>query len=62
MGKVRQRVTHVQHFRLQGLLAREGEKLAHQCGGTVGVFVDLDQITEILIALIVPEKQEVTMA
>ena len=46
----RQHVGHLQHARLQGLLAREGEQLAHQVGGAVGILLDLHDVGERLVA------------
>ena len=45
---------------LQGLLAREGEELADQAGGAVGVLLDLHDIGERLISR--PEAQQQQVA
>ncbi len=62
MGEVGQRVAQVQQFGAQVLLARKRQQLADQTGGAVGVLVDLHQIGIVLIALIVPQQQQVAMA
>ncbi len=58
----RQHVGHLQHARLQGLLAREGEQLAHQVGGAVGVLLDLHDVGERLVAGAVAQQQQVAEA
>ena len=59
MRQLDQDVGHVEHARLQGLLAREGEQLAHQVGGAVGVLFDLHDIGEGLVARPVAQQQQV---
>ena len=44
--EVGQHVGQVQHFRPQRLLARKGQKLAHQRGGAVGVLLDVHDVRE----------------
>ena len=61
VGQVRQDVAQVQDLGAQRLLARKGQQLAHQRGGAVGVLVDLDQVGIVLVALIVPQQQQVAM-
>ncbi len=62
MREFTQNVGHVEDARLQGLLAREGQQLAHQVGGAVGVLLDLHDVGEGLVAGAVPEQQQVTEA
>ena len=50
------------HPRLQGLLAREGEQLAHQVGGAVGVLLDLHDVGEGLVARPVAQQQQIAEA
>ena len=57
-----QHVGDVEHPRLQALLAREGEQLAHQVGGAVGVLLDLHDVGEGLVARPVAQQQEVAEA
>ena len=61
MREVRQGVAQIDHFGAQRLLARIGQQLTDQGGGTVGILIDLHEITEIGVALIVPQEQEVAM-
>ena len=48
--------------RLQRLLAREGEQLAHEVGGAVGVLLDLHDVGEGLVARLVAQQQQVAEA
>ena len=55
-------VAQRQHARLQRLLAREGEKLAHQRRGAQRVLVDLVDLLERGIARLVAHQQEFGIA
>src|SRR4030095_16434284 len=57
-----QDVRDVDDARLQGLLAREGEQLAHQVGGAVGILLDLHDVGEGLVAGAVAHQQQVAEA
>ena len=60
MRQIRERVGDVEDARLQGLLAREGQQLAHQIGGAVGVLLDLHDVGEGRVAR--PEAQQQKIA
>ena len=60
MRELGQHVGDVEDARLQGLLAREGQELAHQVGGAVGVLLDLHDVGEGRIAR--PEAQQQQIA
>ena len=57
-----QRVGDVEHLGLQGLLAREGEELAHEVRRAVGVLPDLHDIGKRRIARLVAQQQQVAEA
>ena len=46
MRQVGKRIAQVQHLRTHGLLAREGQKLPHEAGCTVGVLLDVHDVLE----------------
>ena len=57
-----ERVLEVDDGRAQRLLAREGEQLAHQRGGAVGVLADLHQVAVLDVGDVVAHQQEVAVA
>jgi hypothetical protein len=57
-----QHVGDVEDARLQGLLAREGQQLAHQIGGAVGVLLDLHDVGEGRVAGLEAHQQQVAEA
>ena len=57
-----QHVGDVEDARLQGLLAREGQQLAHEVGGAVGVLLDLHDVGERLVARPVAQQQQIAEA
>ena len=59
MRQLGQDVGQVEHLGLQGLLAREGQQLAHQVGRAVGVLLDLHDVGEGLIARPVAQQQQI---
>ena len=50
MRQLGQHIGNVENARLQGLLPREGQQLAHQIGGAVGVLLDLHDVGKGLVA------------
>ena len=62
MRQLDQHVGDVEDARLQGLLAREGQELAHQIGGAVGVLLDLHDVGEGRVARPEAHQQEVAEA
>ncbi len=58
-AQVGQHVGQVQHLRPQRLAPREGEKLAHQRGGAVGVLLDVHDVGEGRVRRPVAGQQEV---
>jgi uncharacterized protein YPO0396 len=61
-GEVVEPVVEVQHLRPQGLAAGEGEQLAHQARGPVGVLLDLHDVLEGRIRGPVVGQQQVAVA
>ena len=61
VGELGERILEVDDRRAQGLLAREGEKLAHQARRAVGVLVDLHQIGIIRVRVVMSKKEKVAM-
>ena len=57
-----QHVGDVEDARLQGLLAREGQQLAHEIGGAVGVLLDLHDVGEGRVARPEPHQQQIAEA
>ena len=55
-------VGQLQHLRPQRLLAREGEQLAGQAGGAVGILADLLDVVIIAVARRVAHQHQVAMA
>ena len=62
VGQLGEHVGDVQHLGLQGLLAGEGEELAHQIGGAVGVLLDLHDVGEVLLAGGMAQEQQIAEA
>ena len=62
MGELGERVLEVDDGRAQRLLAREGEQLADQRGGAVGVLADLHQVAVLDVGDVVAHQQEVAVA
>ena len=52
-------IVEVEHLRPQGLAAREGEQLAHQARGPVGVLLDLHDVLEGRIGRPVVGEQQI---
>ena len=55
-------VVEVQHLRPQGLAAREGQELAHEARGPVGVLLDLHDVLEGRVGRPVVGEQQVAVA
>ena len=62
VGQLGEHVGDVQHLGLQGLLAGEGEELAHQIGGAVGVLLDLHDVGEVLLAGGMAQEKQIAEA
>ena len=60
--QVRQNVRQLQHLRAQGLAAREGQQLANEAGGAVGVLLDLHDVLEGRVGRPVARQQQVGKA
>ena len=62
VGQFGQHVGYQQHLGPHGLLAREGQQLAHQIGRPVGVLLDLHDVGKRLVAGAVAHQQQVAEA
>ena len=62
MRQLDQHIGDVDDARLQGLLPREGQELAHEVGGAVGVLLDLHDVGKGRVARPEPHQQEIAEA
>ncbi len=62
VGEFGERVLEVDDGRAQGLLAREGEELADEGGGAVGVLADLHEVAVLLVGDVVAHEEQVAVA
>lgn len=61
-GDIRDRIRQLDNLRAQGLAAGEGQKLAHQRRGAVGILLDLHDVREGRIAGAMLQQQQITIA